>query len=401
MNWVLCDKCNRMELYENCGMEGEFDQKKVDALEFVCEMCKMNEWKTSMTEWKNGVDERLMIFDAKLNDVCERLDGLSRSVDVMNETSVKVVNDVKADDEERLSAIDVIASEVSAIGVIASVVAGEVHMLDAKVTLMQGNLGEVKARQVEFDELLESKDPQLLYSTVVSRKQVKENRRLGKDVQRTGDGRTGVAGSVAGRETTMQAGAPSLSAGPSEQPKRQSFAEKCAKYKQGTVLVIGSSMARGVGQHLKADNLMFDKLHFSGARIEDIKEKVAILGDKPDSHVVVMVGTNNLQRDGAVAMMRKYGELIQELKKFKYRGISICGLLNRGDRRKPAFSDSRILSLNCQLKALCDVQGVHFVDVAIDSYKMLQRDGLHLNWKGCDVVARSIFKHSCKCLNLL
>jgi hypothetical protein len=142
---------------------------------------------------------------------------------------------------------------------------------------------------------------------------------------------------------------------------------------------------------------MFDRLDFSGARIEDIKEKVGVLGDRPDSHMIVMVGTNNLQTDGSVLMMKRYEELVEELKRHRYRRMSLVGLLKRGD----SSLDSRILSINCQLKLLCASHGIGFVEVDIDSQRMLRRDGLHLNWRGCETVARKIFKHSCSHLNLV
>jgi hypothetical protein len=58
-----------------------------------------------------------------------------------------------------------------------------------------------------------------------------------------------------------------------------SFADKCKDMEAGTVLLIGDSMVRGIGQHLKADNMLFDKLDFGGAKIEDILEKLSIIGD--------------------------------------------------------------------------------------------------------------------------
>jgi tetrahydromethanopterin S-methyltransferase subunit B len=348
---------------------------------------------------------------------------IGKSVTAVQE-SVKVV-------EECLSAVNATqveaAERMNAIGVSVTEVCEKVNELGTKLGEMESTLDEMVAKQGEFGGLQECEDGKELYSTVLSRKQKRESRRdqqvavqVDGAVQVVGAGLVpgaglvAVAGSVTVAGTVAGAGAGALagvdmmvgagamagvgalSGGLVKAPKGPSFAESCARYKEGTVLVVGSSMARGVGQHLKADNLMFNKLDFSGARIEDITEKVAVLGDRPDSHVVVMVGTNNLQRDGSVLMMKRYGELVEELKRHRYRQVSLVGLLKRGD-----FSfDSRIMSINCQLKVLCERQGVGFVEVDIDRRRMLGRDGIHLNWRGCEVVARKIFKHSCSHLNL-
>jgi len=48
---------------------------------------------------------------------------------------------------------------------------------------------------------------------------------------------------------------------------------------------------------------MFESLSFGGARIEDIAKKVEEDKEKDDSHVVVMVGTNNLKSDGTTMIM--------------------------------------------------------------------------------------------------
>ena len=74
--------------------------------------------------------------------------------------------------------------------------------------------------------------------------------------------------------------------------------------KEGTVLLIEDSLTRGVGNHLKSQHSMFDSLAFGGAKIEDITRKVEELKDN-ESHIVLMVGTNNLKSDGATMIMSK------------------------------------------------------------------------------------------------
>jgi GDSL-like Lipase/Acylhydrolase family len=173
--------------------------------------------------------------------------------------------------------------------------------------------------------------------------------------------------------------------------------------KEGTVLVFGSSMARGVGNHLHADNELFGKLDFGGARIEDIEEKVKIVGDKPESHVVFMVGTNNLVNDYPETIMDKYEKLIEAIKDRCYRKVSIVGILPRADywmsSDRQEYIDCKRFAVNMDLKELCVENDIEFVDIDIDTRRMLDRKGLHLNYRGQEVVAKKIFTHCQQFLN--
>jgi len=53
--------------------------------------------------------------------------------------------------------------------------------------------------------------------------------------------------------------------------------------------------------------------------------------DKVDSHIVVMVGTNNLRSDGTQLIMRNYEDLVRNLKRKSYRRISVVEILKRND----------------------------------------------------------------------
>ena len=55
--------------------------------------------------------------------------------------------------------------------------------------------------------------------------------------------------------------------------------------------------------------------------------------------------------------------------------------------------------MNIQLKELCKINEIDFIEIAINKVSMLDRGGLHLNFSGQDKVARSIFKHSVSYLN--
>jgi hypothetical protein len=194
-------------------------------------------------------------------------------------------------------------------------------------------------------------------------------------------------------------------------PKR-TFSDLCASMPDGKILVVGDSMVRGVGEHLHIDNSMFDKLDFSGARIEDIADKVRLIGDKPQSHLVLMVGTNNLVRDGTEEIMRKYDALIHAVKEVSYQKVSMVNILARTDttgRQTDGNTlcgfpwvdiyNSKRIGLNARLQSLCTENGFGFVDIKVDVNSMLDRRGLHLNRRGQDTVARRIFRHCVNDLN--
>ena len=63
---------------------------------------------------------------------------------------------------------------------------------------------------------------------------------------------------------------------------------------------------------------MFNSLVFGGAKIEDITKKVEKLKDN-ESHIVLMVDTNNLKLDGTTMIMSKYKDLVTQLKAKRFK----------------------------------------------------------------------------------
>src|SRR5580704_14007394 len=184
-NWVQCDKCDRYEVYENCGFAGEYDQKNVDTLKFVCKFCEMAEWMngvnvrvTEFEEWKNGVNERVAALDewkiganervsvleTELKEVRECLERVGQRVDVVKEDSVKVVqaecvsvNEKQAETVVRLDVIGMSVSEVQE----------SVGKLGDKLGVVEGTLAEMGVKQLGFEELLGcKKEAQLLFTEV-------------------------------------------------------------------------------------------------------------------------------------------------------------------------------------------------------------------------------------------
>jgi hypothetical protein len=368
LRWVQCDRCGRYELYENCGIDGEYDEDKVKAAAFVCRMCVLEEKEAANAVWMNGVNAWQGEVHERLNAMDECLASMGKSMSDVKEENVKAMKDecglMKGKHEEQVVRVDVLGTSLSE-------VQERVVKLGDHLGVVEGNLSEMGVKQVNFEDLLE-KVQKVTYASVLSAPKVTQV-----------NGATTAQGSTSGAIVSVT---------------RPSFAHQCAKWKEGTVILLGDSMARGVGQHLKADNLMFDKLDFSGSRIENIKDKVGIIGDKPDSHIALMVGTNNLKCDGTEEMMKKYSDLISEVKRRKYRQVSMVGILERRDTNRSM--DIKRVSINRRLKALCETNGIAYLDVDIDGVGMLGRDGLHLNWRGCETVGKAIFKHAVSYLNL-
>src|SRR6266496_4581900 len=130
-----------------------------------------------------------------------------------------------------------------------------------------------------------------------------------------------------------------------------SFEQLCKDKKERTVLLIGDSLARGVGCHLKSQHGMFESRAFGGARIEHITKKVEEMKGLEESHIVVLVGTNNLKSDGTTMIMNKYKDLVNQLKAKRFRKVSILGILARNDLSN--YNNSKRIAMNIQLKELC------------------------------------------------
>ena len=161
---------------------------------------------------------------------------------------------------------------------------------------------------------------------------------------------------------------------------------------KGKVIVLGDSLVKGVGECLEHQSDMFSSRAYSGLRIEHTETKGTQLGDNPDSHLILMVGTNNLKSEGSELMAKKYVKVINEAKKHKFRKISVVSILDRTDVGD--LYDSRRLAVNRRLKGICKENGVDFPWIS-DVRKHLSRDGLHLNRNGQELVSSEIFTY-CK-----
>jgi lysophospholipase L1-like esterase len=174
--------------------------------------------------------------------------------------------------------------------------------------------------------------------------------------------------------------------------KKMSFAEKWKNKSAETVVVLGDSLVRGVGQHLQRDSHMFSFNSISGARIETVKEEVEKLDNKDDRHLVLVVGTNNIKSEGSEIIRARYEQLVSKCKNIRNRAVTLVGIPKRYDLND--YLESRRLGVNTYLKEICQSNKIEYLEYDPVRARML-RDGLHLNAVGQDEMARKIFTH-CK-----
>lgn len=175
-----------------------------------------------------------------------------------------------------------------------------------------------------------------------------------------------------------------------------SFADKHRNRSSDTVVILGDSLTRGVGHHLQNDSHMFSRTTFSGIGIQELTNEIKRRKDNPVSHLVIMVGTNDIKKGGSEETISKYRELIEIVKTKKHRQVSMVGILRRRDL--VGLNDSRRIGINLRLAELCKENNFGYIYKELQD-RQLGRDGLHLNWKGQDAVAREIFKHCIPYLN--
>ena len=103
--------------------------------------------------------------------------------------------------------------------------------------------------------------------------------------------------------------------------------------------------------------------------------------------VVVHVGTNDVGRMSEGVLLREFRELGVKLKGRTSR-VTISGLLP-----VPRASEAKnrmIMHINTRLRAWCRTEGFRFLDnwtLFQGRWDLFRRDGLHLNWRGTNILA--------------
>lgn len=172
--------------------------------------------------------------------------------------------------------------------------------------------------------------------------------------------------------------------------KTVTMAEKFKEKPKDTIVLIGDSLARGVGAKLEYQSHMVTTKSRGGTKIEDATEQIERLEDNDDRHLVVLVGTNNIQKETSETVKGKYKSLIEACKKVKNRRVSLIGIPQRFDLT--GYQNSRRIGVNLELERLCKECNVEFIPH--EPYRSrMAKDGLHFNHTGQDELARKIFSH--------
>ena len=147
---------------------------------------------------------------------------------------------------------------------------------------------------------------------------------------------------------------------------------------------MGDSIVRKTDRVLnKGDDVV---VCLPGAKIEAITERVKnIVGSGKGGSVLVHVGTNNVEREGTTAIVRKYRQLVRTLKQTRVEQVKLSGILPVMGRRGHKYRNCRGMAINMLVQKLCREEEVGFVDLwgsFVGRADMYMKDGLHLSGKG-------------------
>ena len=113
------------------------------------------------------------------------------------------------------------------------------------------------------------------------------------------------------------------------------------------------------------------------------------MGGGTGGAVVVLVGTNNAEKEGTSAIVGKYRMLIKTLKEARVGQIVLSGILPIMGGRGEEYRNCRRMAINTQVQKVCMDEGVGFVDMWLNfvgRVDFFMRDGLHLTGKGAAVL---------------
>ena len=119
---------------------------------------------------------------------------------------------------------------------------------------------------------------------------------------------------------------------------------------------VGDSIVRKTDRVLnKGDDVV---VCLPGAKIEAITERVEnIVGSGKGGSVLVHVGTNNVEREGTTAIVRKYRQLVRTLKQTRVEQVILSGILPVMGRRGHKYRNCRGMAINMLVQKLCREEG--------------------------------------------
>ena len=123
---------------------------------------------------------------------------------------------------------------------------------------------------------------------------------------------------------------------------------------------VGDSIVRKTDRVLnKGDDVV---VCLPGAKIEAITERVKnIVGSGKGGSVLVHLGTNNVEREGTTAIVRKYRQLVRTLKQTRVEQVILSGILPVMGRRGHKYRNCRGMAINMLVQKLCREEEVGFM----------------------------------------
>ena len=115
---------------------------------------------------------------------------------------------------------------------------------------------------------------------------------------------------------------------------------------------VGGSIVRKTDRVLnKGDDVV---VCLPGAKIEAITQRVKnIVGSGKGGSVLVHIGTNNVEREGTTAIVRKYRQLVRTLKQTRVEQVILSGILPIMGRRGHKYRNCRGMAINMLVQKLC------------------------------------------------
>lgn len=154
------------------------------------------------------------------------------------------------------------------------------------------------------------------------------------------------------------------------------------------VLVIGDSMVYNVGKIAKKRKLQWHVHSMPGIRMDQLTRKIAnyqLPSEVVPKQIIVHVGTNSIRGWKKInAVVGDTLELMDKLRKnFPLSDIAVTGITYRLD-----VSTDNIDYLNDEINWVVHEMGGTFIDINnwIWMQDCIGRDGIHLNYKGCDIM---------------
>ena len=99
----------------------------------------------------------------------------------------------------------------------------------------------------------------------------------------------------------------------------------------------------------------FDKTEATTERVENT------VGPGKGGSVLEHVGTNNVEREGTTAIVRKYRQLVRTLKQTRVEQVILSGILPVIGRRGHRYRNCRGIVINMLVQRLCSEEEVGFV----------------------------------------